>query len=435
MSSFTRANKPFHARAAAWGLLPAIVLLLAGTALTPAAEDVVITSEQQGADVIALGRTDFTCVRGNPRAVPYNPGDVIGADLDFSGRFRVRKAPVFTPVAKALFLQDGALAYVRGEYALEGDRFSMTAELVDINTGEIILRKKYAGPKDALRRAAHQFSDEMVFQLLGEKGIAQTAIAYVNRRGGAKEIWSMDYDGAGPRAATRNGSINMNPAFFGAKDKILFSSYLKGLPQFYLTDVDQPAMTPMFPSRGMNSAPAYNRMDKELAYASTADGNSEIYRRAASGGKAERLTFAGSIETSPSWSPNGYEIVFVSDRSGAPMLYIMDRDGSNTRRLTYDLAYCGSPAWSPKGDRIAFAAIDDGNNLNIYTIAPDGSGAVRLTSGGSNESPAWSPDGRFLAFSSTRLGASEIFVMRAEGGEARRLTYSGGNTTPAWSDF
>jgi TolB protein len=432
MSSSIKATNLLYSMA-----LAAFPLVWLGGSVVPAraAEDVVITSEQAGSDVIALGQTEFTCVRGNPKSVPYNPGDVIGADLDFSGRFRVKKSPVLTPVAKALFMQEGALAYVRGEYTLEGERFTLTAELVDINTGEIILRKKYTGVKEGMRKAAHQFSDEMVFQLLGEKGIAQTAIAYVNRRAGAKEIWAMDYDGAGPRAATRNGSINMNPAFFGSKEKLLFSSYIKGLPQFYLTDMTQPSMTPLFPSRGMNSAPSYNRMDKELAYASTADGNSEIYRRGASGGKAERLTFSATIETSPSWSPNGYEIVFVSDRAGAPQLYIMDRDGSNTRRLTYDFAYCGSPAWSPKGDRIAFAAIDDGNNLNIYTIAPDGSGATRLTSGGSNESPAWSPDGRFLAFSSTRLGASEIFVMRADGGEVRRLTYSGGNSTPAWSDY
>jgi len=433
MSSFTKASKSVP-RA---GILAvaAAMLLGAGSVTSPSAEDVVITSQQQGTDILALGQTEFTCVRGNPRLLQYNPGEVIGSDLDFSGRFRIRKAPVFTPVAKALFLQDGALAYVRGEYALEGERFALTAELVDLNSGEIILRKKYSGPREGLRKAAHQFSDEMVFQLLGEKGIAQTAIAYVNRRAGAKEIWAMDYDGFNPRAATRNGSINMNPVFFGAKDKLLFSSYLRGLPQFYLSDIDAPSMTALFPSRGMNSAPSFNRMDKELAYASTADGNSEIYRRGASGGKAERLTFSGSIETSPSWSPNGYEIVFVSDRSGSPNLYIMDRDGSNTRRLTYDFSYCGSPAWSPKGDKIAFAAIDDGNNLNIYTIAPDGSGAVRLTSGGSNESPAWSPDGRFLAFSSTRLGAPEIFVMRADGGEARRITYTGGNSNPAWSDY
>ena len=103
--------------------------------------------------------------------------------------------------------------------------------------------------------------------------------------------------------------------------------------------------------------------------------------------------------------------------------------------ITYDFNYCGSPAWSPRGDRIAFVAMDDGNNFNVYTIAPDGSDAVRLTSGGSNENPVWSPDGRFLVFSSTRAGAADLYVMRADGSGLRRLTWSGGNTMPSWSGF
>jgi TolB protein len=400
------------------------------------AQDVVITSEQKGAEVLMLGLTEFTCTKGNPKSLTRVPGDVIAADLDFSGRFRVQRAPAATPAARVLFGEMGALAFVRGEYALEGERYTLQAELVDLETGEVILRRRSAGPRDQLHRAAHQFSDEMVDQLFGEKGVARTRIAYVNRRAGAKEIWVMDYDGADPRAVTRNGSINLNPVFTGAGDRLLFTSYTLGMPQFYLTDPDRPSLQPVFTSRGMNSAPAYNRHDHEIAFASTMEGNSEIYRRAMTGAaKAERLTFSWSIETSPSWSPNGQEIVFVSDRSGKPMLYIMDRDGSNTRRITYEYAYCGSPAWSPKGDRIAFSAMDDGNNFNIYTIAPDGSDPVRLTSGGSNESPTWSPDGRFLAFSSTRSGTAEIYVMRATGGDLRRLTWSGGNSTPSWSDY
>lgn len=413
-------------------------LVLSGLCLvTPwrgAAQDVVITSEQKGAEILVLGQTDFVCTRGNPRSLTFDPGKVLAADLDFSGRFHVRRAPSFTPAARVLFQEDGALAYIRGEYTLDGDRYVLQAELVDLETGEPILRRKYSGRLDQLRRASHQFADEMVYQLFGEKGFAQSRIAYVNRRTGTKEVWVMDYDGADPAAVTRNGSINLNPVFAGG-DNILFSSYARGAPQFYLTDLNRPSMQPVFSSRGMNSAGAYNRTDREIAYASTVDGNSEIYRRPMSGGKSERLTFSWSIETSPSWSPNGQEIVFMSDRSGKPMLYIMDRDGSNSRRITYDFAYCGSPAWSPKGDRIAFSAMDEGNNFNIYTTAPDGSDPVRLTKGGSNESPSWSPDGRFLAFSSTRTGSPEIYVVRADGEGLRRLTWSGGNTMPGWSDY
>jgi TolB protein len=247
----------------------------------------------------------------------------------------------------------------------------------------------------------------------------------------------MDYDGANAREIAPNKSINLTPIFVGAKDKILFTSYAAGQPQFFLADATSARVSQAFSSPGMNSAAAYNKLDGEIVYASTQDGNSDIYRRpAAGGGKPVRLTFSEGIDTSPSWSPNGYEIVFVSDRSGKPRLYIMDRDGSNLRSLAYDFDYYGSPAWSPRGDRIAFTALDDGNNFNVYTITPEGKDLLKLTAGaGSNESPSWSPDGRHIAFMSTRTGSSEIFVMAADGSDPRRLTYSGGNSMPSWSDY
>jgi len=406
--------------------------------LMPAfATDVVITSEQKGAESIALGYVEFPCVSGNPKAVAYHPGAVLTDDLNFSGRFKVKGVPKLDSLAKAGFKDSGALAYLQGEYSLEGDKYSLYCELLDIETGEKIIKKKYSGPKDQLRQASHQFADEMVSQLFGEKGIAQTRFVYVNKRPGGKEILVMDYDGANVHEVSRNKSINLCPIFLGSKDKALYTSYAVGVPQFFQADMLSNKITQAYASkRGMSSSPSYNKTDKEIAYASTMDGNSEIYRRPVDGGKASRLTFADGIDTSPSWSPNGYEIVFMSDRSGKPMLYIMDRDGSNLRRLTYDLDYCGSPAWSPKGDRIAFAAMDEGNNLNIHTITPDGKSLSKLTTGsGSNESPTWSPDGRHIAFMSTRTGSPEIFVIANDGRDPRRISHTGGNSMPSWSNY
>lgn len=431
MNSFIRAGRRFTA-AGTLGFLCGLALL----AFTRAeAADVVITSEQGGAEILVLGKTGFECTRGNPRLLPYNPGDVLAADLELSGRFRMERAHAFTTAAKERFAEAGALGYVRGEYTLEGERYTLSAELVELESGETILERKYSGPRAELRRAAHRFADELVHQLFGERGIARTAVTYVNRRANAKEIWVMDYDGANARAVTRNNSINLNPIFLGGRERIAFSSYLVEPPQLFEVDPDSPAPRRIFPTRGMTTAPSYNPVDGELAFASTMDGRSELYRAPFPRGRPVRLTFSWTIETSPSWSPNGHELAFLSDRSGRPMIYVMDRDGSNIRRITHGFDYCGSPAWSPKGDRIAFAAIDDGNNFNIYTIDPDGTAPVRLTAGGSNESPSWSPDGRFLAFSSTRTGTPEIYVMGADGKGLRRLTFSGGNTMPSWSGF
>ena len=400
------------------------------------AADVVITSEQKGAEVLSLGYIEFKCVKGDPKSVPYPPGTVLTDDLRFSGRFRIQSAYIFDSTAKNIFKHDSALAYLRGSYMLENGQYILDCELIDIDSGQVILKKHYAGPKDQLRQASHQFADELVYQLFGEKGIAQTRITYVSKRPTGKEVSLMDYDGATVREVTRNKSINLTPIFLGDKNKILFTSYAAGIPQFFQADMTSTKVMQVFASKGMNSAANYNKMDREIVYASTMDGNSEIYRRSVDGGKPVRLTFAEGIDTSPAWSPNGYEIVFVSDRGGKPMLYVMDRDGSNIRRITDDFDYCGSPAWSPKGDRIAFVALEGSNNFNIYTVTPDGKDPVKLTSdAGSNESPSWSPDSRHITFMSTRLGSPEIFVINADGSTPRRLTYSGGNSMPAWSDY
>ncbi|MEO6098682.1 MAG: Tol-Pal system beta propeller repeat protein TolB [Fibrobacteria bacterium] len=420
-------------------LLAGPLALVAALLLVPSparAADVVITSENKGAETLSLGFIDFKCVKGDANSIPFTPHVVIAWDLEFSGRFKVRSADQFDSSSKGLFKGDGALAYVRGEYALDGDNFNLVCELIDIDTQEKIIGKKYSGKKAELRTSAHKFSDELVYQLFGEKGVAQSRIVYVNKRGGNKEISVMDYDGAGVIEVTKNKSINLMPAWVDGKSKVLYTSYAGGQPQFYLKDFESGKNGVFFASKGMNNSPGWNKMDKEIVYASTMDGNTEIYRRGFPDGKPQRLTFSGSIETSPSWSPNGYEIVFISDRGGKPMVYIMDRDGSNLRAITHDGDYYGSPSWSPKGDRIAFAAMDEGNNMNIMTISPDGKDPAKLTTqAGSNENPSWSPDGRHIVYMSTRTGNAEIFMMDADGKNLKRISFSGGNSMPKWSDY
>jgi len=90
--------------------------------------------------------------------------------------------------------------------------------------------------------------------------------------------------------------------------------------------------------------------------------------------------------------------------------------------------------WSPDGSRIAFTAID-GNDTDVWTCNPDGSGARKLTTSSALDlSPTWSPDGKRLAFVSDRAGSPQLYLMNADGGAQRRLTFQGNyNQTPQWS--
>ena len=77
---------------------------------------------------------------------------------------------------------------------------------------------------------------------------------------------------------------------------------------------------------------------------------------------------------------------------------------------------------------------DDADDLEIYSMNPDGSGQTFLTNNGPLFSPTtptsfvdefdpvFSPDSQRIAFESLRTGASEIFSMNSDGSDVKRLT-------------
>lgn len=126
------------------------------------------------------------------------------------------------------------------------------------------------------------------------------------------------------------------------------------------------------------------------------------------------------------WSPAGDEVVFMGhDSAGASQLYVASF--TPVVVATSHLTSGDHPDWSPDGSRIAF---DRGE---IWSIRPDGTGALRLTqaSATSNStqkqtSPSWSPDGAYLAFTNslTKAGKTTYSVQRiaASGGAVTNLT-------------
>src|SRR2546426_387300 len=174
----------------------------------------------------------------------------------------------------------------------------------------------------------------------------------------------------------------------------------------------------------------------QLAFASTVDGNPEIYVINSNGTGSTRLTFSDpASDAEPARSPDGTKIAFRSDRSGSPEIYVINADGSNPVRLTDAAGGNFHPAWSPDGTKIAFASKRNGNP-EIFVMNADGSAVTQLTSSGGNSEghshPAWYPDGRKIAFvaaSCLDTCSSVIRVMRANGTDLVDLT---SGSDPAW---
>ena len=190
----------------------------------------------------------------------------------------------------------------------------------------------------------------------------------------------------------------------------------------------------MFLTTQRDGEPSWSPDGRQIAFASSRDGNREIY--VMTGRSQTRLTNDPADDSHPRWSPDGTRIAFMSRRDGNDEIYVMNADGSALTRLTNNPAVDINPSWSPDGQRIAFTSTRDGDfNEEIYVMAADGSGTTRLTnSPGLDDHPSWSPDGTQIAFMSRRDGNVEIYVMAPDGSNPTRLTNNPAvDFQPTWS--
>ena len=317
-------------------------------------------------------------------------------------------------------------ALVIGKLSSRGSELFLEGQLFEVAKGERLSAKRYVGGQRTLRTMVHRLTDEIVFRLTGEKGIASSRIAHVSSVDGAKEIYVMDYDGYNPVLITGNRSINLSPRWSPDGKKIAYTSYRDQNPDLFVVNLETGRRQKVSSSPGLNIAPAWSPDGEWLAFSMSNDRGTNLFLSRADGTGLRPLTLGPHINVSPSFSPNGRQLVFNSDRGGTPQVYVVDVEGTNIRRLTFGVGdYSVSPRWSPRGDKIAFVGRLRGN-FDIFLINPDGAGALQLTSNsGNNEEPSWSPDGRHLVFTSTRNGRRDLFIMSADGTNQRRLTKNG----------
>ncbi len=301
------------------------------------------------------------------------------------------------------------------------------AEVVPVKVDVQVLKSTGAR---ALRWAVARWVDSLLVTLTGKAGTFSTRITFAKRmkKGGAKEIYVMDMDGAAERPITQNGGINMLPAW-APRNRIAYTSFRDHNPDLFI------GKRKFSGHPQMNTGAAWHPTGRLCAITLSKDGNAEIYVLDGRTGRIKRrLTRNSAIDTSPTWSPKGKEIAFLSDRTtGRPQIFVMGARGGDVKRLPQVGGYNTSPSWSPVAPRIAYATMRGGERYDIFVIHRDTGRVQRLTERGSNEEPSYSPDGRYIAYTSMRSGRQGIWIMTADGQNKRRVSrHRGHYMTPAW---
>ena len=435
------------------GLLALLTCLAPATPV--AAQDWFRTGTGLGVAKPRVAVADFA-----PRTAATEPlaalfSEVLRNDLDYSGilelvskSFHPLQSPSLPgeltdaswndPPASAQFLAFGNLT-------ASGNELSVQAWFQDLRSlsAPPIIGQVYRGPvsEPQVRQFAHQFADEIIARLSGGvSGIATTKIAFASTRGGNKEIWLMDYDGANQRQLSSLRSIALTPRWSPDGSRIAFTCYptsgtlLSAQICIYSMLTERLVSWPRF--RGTNSSPAWSPDGSKLMFMSSMYGNPELFVADADGSHIRRVTHSVGASTSPSWNPKtGQQVAFVSDRGGLPQLYTMDAEGGDVLKLPLpDMGYVIDPAWSPSGQLLAFSWRRPSGNYDIYLMELASHQLVELTrDAGRNERPSWAPDGRHIVFESTRTGTRQIWSMLADGASPRQLTTEGQNESPNWS--
>jgi TolB protein len=433
-----------------------LIFLLLWLPLQAQQEDWIRTGTGLGVQKIRLAVPDFKPANQDPKTADLLKAfnDTLWNDLDNAGIFDlVSKSfnPLEAPGQPSEVKFDAwsspptnASMLAFGNLGVAADRVAVLGWLYDVkNTAQPqVLGKQYSDTAntDSARLIAHKFADEIIFRLGGGiPGVAESKIYFVSDRGGHKEIWVMDYDGANQHQITQTGTIALSPRIAPDNSRLAFSAMGKNGWEIMMYSLDLGRLVAFPRFGGTNLSPAWSPDGTRLAFSSSRSGYPEIYLVDPSGGDLKRLTNDKGPDVSPTWNrKTGSQIAFVSGRTGLPQIYTMEADGTNLQRMT-DQGYAVSPNWSPNGQFLAFSwmrkygpGAPGSNDLYLMDIASKQ--WVQLTHD-SNRSdfPSWSPDGRHIVFQSNRTGTEQIWSMLADGTKVQQLTFTGRNSQPNWS--
>lgn len=156
-----------------------------------------------------------------------------------------------------------------------------------------------------------------------------------------------------------------------------------------------------------------------LVYLSYASGDPELWISGDGRRGPQQLTNAPGRDVHPAAPLDGRFIAFASSRDGGSTIWRMNPDGSGHVQLAGPGAMYGT-AVSPDGATVAFHAADNTRSWIVWAVPSDGGEPRRLTQGPATF-PAFSPDGTSVACNYLVDGMWRIALVPVDGKSHPRI--------------
>lgn len=375
--------------------------------------------------------------------LPASITDIIEADLQRSGRFRLQFAGGVTPPptepAQVNFTEwrnRNADAMVIGAVQrLSDGRFEVRFRLLDVPRQTQLLGLGFTMTAAQLRLTGHKIADAIYEKLTGERGVFSTRIAYVVKQEGRFELRIADADGHGAQTALASREPIISPTWSPDGTRLAYVSFENKKAVVYQHSLATGQRQVVANFRGSNSAPSWSPDGRQLAVVLSREGGSQLFLINADGSNVRRLTQSQSIDTEPFFSPDGQTIYFTSDRGGSPQIYRMPAAGGEAQRITFDGSYNVSPRVSADGKTLAYVS-RNGTRFQLVSMDLASRQVQLLTDTQRDESPSFAPNGKMLLYATEIGGRGVLAAVSSDGRVKHRLTVQAADVRePAWGPY
>lgn len=432
--------------------LSVLCILILAPLYTQAALSLEVTKGIKGTVPIAVYPFIW---QGQGKAVPVKLAAVITADLQNSGKFQV-----FTNVAApqtvgqidlSAWRQRKVNAVLTGEidaqgngqyqvhyqlknvYKMPGQTSQSNKAVFGVDSGTVLAESQFQISGKDLRKTAHQISNQIFSDLIGEPGVFTTHLTFVNVQNLNSrlqyQLMLSDYDGYNPVMIYSSPKPLLTPAWSPDSSQIAFVAFKQGRAVVYLYTIQSKTLRVITNFAGLNSAPAFSADGGSLYLSLSKSGGVNIFKVDLQSGHMTQITHGLAISTSPTFSADGKIMYFVSTRGGNAQVYDKNlKDGVGLR-----LSFAGEQNLRPVSAANTLVYLQKQGD-NYQEVIHKKTGDKPITAKGLVFPGTLAPDASMLVYPMMYQGQRRLILTTLSSGQQMFLPSSGNDLRyPAWS--